>query len=376
MRHLWRSIASLVVLLALSVPIVAAQDEEPVTVIGRVSNGTPEGAVPVGATVTLYVNSGERTVSTVETEVSADGIFRFDGVTAPVGSTVAAAVVHQDVEYRSQPVDVGGATEEIELPVAVYETTTDRSTLSVVQWHLAFESAEGELRVNESLTIGNRGSRTVVGQTEIALPEQAVEVTFDTAHGEGLVRQGDFVVGSVPIPPGEQASTVAFGYEVPGALPLSLERGIALPVGSVVVLVPGDVLSVRGEGLVDQGLHDTGVGPIRLYTGGGLDAGRALALTVTADGQSDGPSPLSGALVEVGIGVGALVVSIGAALWFLRRPDRPPRDVRPMIAEIAELDGEFAAGGLAEDAHRRQREALKARLRDVLVDSGGVGGDG
>jgi hypothetical protein len=356
-----------------------------VTVSGQVTNGTPGGDVPAGLPVTLEVIAGDSATAVYTTTLSADGVFRFDGLPLAAGDSVAARVVYQDVPYTSAPVTLAAGQGEVALPITIYETTEDPATVEITQVHVFMVGAGDVFQVGEYYLIGNRGERTYVGALDapsgrrttlrFTVPAQAGELSFDgPGLGERFVELADGFADTEPIPPGAATVEVLFRYTLPYQEGLLIERTFGAPVASAVLLVVDAEMGLAGPQLTPAGPLETQMGTALSYTAGPLSAGEPLAFTlarqeatapVGSTGTTSAPTRDTGR--ELFVGLLVLAAALVTVYGLLLSPAAaPPREVRPLVRAIARLDADFEAGRIVEGEYRRQREALKQQVRRTL----------
>ncbi len=370
---------------------------------GEVSNGTEGGSVPDGLPVVLHVFTGMEEKGVYTTTVSADGTYSFSGLALTGDDFVMVSAVYQGVEYSSEiapAIPAAPGQEAISLPLVIYETSSDPSPLEISQVHLFINGAGERVQVGEYQMVSNRGDRTYIGAVDAAtgerltvrvvLPEGAENLNFDgPGLGERFVEVEGGFADTEPVLPGSVTSEILFGYELPYRSGMRVERVFDLPVASVVFLVTEGQFGLEGEGIVPGERIDTRMGPALSYTAGPLDAGEQLIFTLTdSPGPAPNPAPLMesphGAAppagrnrgLETGIGLASLAAAVLVVYWLLYRAPSPgplPEYARPLVEEIAALDADFEGGRVAEQVYRKERDALKRRLRDLLV--GGEGSE-
>ena len=354
------------------------------SVKGQVTNGTPGGEVPTGLEVSLHAFAGGKEVETLTIPLAADGSFVFEGVTAGEDRTFVAQVTYQGVDYFSEAVAPASDQRELELPIVIYETTEEPTSVQVAQLHIFVTGMEGRLMVEEYFLIGNEGDRTYIGAADpevgdrvtvrFTLPEGAEDLTFDgPGLGERFVEQAGGFADTRPIPPGSVTSEVVFYYTLPYREGLQVEQAVDVPVKSVVILMVQGDLALEGAGLEPMGTVDTQMGPALSYVGGPLAAGESLAFTLVAapppvmepSVSTDHPAvaPTRNVTRETAVGLAALALAVmGAALlWRPPAPGPVPSRVRPLVEQIAALDREYELGRVPEETYLERREKLKQR---------------
>ena len=316
-------------------------------------------------TVVLHRVSGDSSGEVDSVGVGTGGRFEFV-LPASVGTGGAvffAAIRHQGVLYFGPAISGGrNATGRYDIQAypAVPADPTTRPTLQVRNIvAVRPESGRGwdvtdffELRNGASATLVAGGSGSTWSHV---LPPGAEELRAgrsDLSAGASL-RDGRVQV-SAPIPPGESLHLLR--YHIPSddfTLPLEVATG------SVELLVrePAGHLAVSGLAAVD-GVDLEGVRYRRF-------AGRDLAPSVvTVNAGSSQAPPVSGSLVAVLLtfalaGAGALLAARQGRMSGGRTGSRRRR----VLAGVARLDEERAAGRITREDHESRRIRLLEELR-------------
>ncbi|GAB4580244.1 MAG: hypothetical protein Fur0022_29830 [Anaerolineales bacterium] len=372
-------------------------DEAPVgdgqgIVTGQVVNLSGE-AVPVGQEVVLHGFDQFQEVISITTQVDGDGMYRFEGVQIPEGRAFIVSVDYKETTYTSDLAVVQSGVTTYEMPVSIYETTTDKSGLVIDRLHVLFEFVSTEqVRVAELIIISNLSNRVVISEDDsplisFSLPEGAANLQFqEGALGRDFIETPTGFADMRAVLPGEGRHQVLFSYDMPYENQVEISQVIELPVQSLVVLSPAIGVSVTGEGLVSSGVQDVEGTPYEVFTGEGFSAGGELSLSL-----SGRPDLGSGASVitpsstsSLALGLGALGVSLlGVGVWLFRRSNRATEteeDMEEVEDEMPEngmnadslmdaiiaLDDRYKAGDLPEEAYLRRRAVLKEQLKKHL----------
>lgn len=357
------------------------------TVTGVVVNGSG-GRVPEGLEVTLHGFDHIEEVYTATTMLDAEGAYAFSGVAMPESRIFMVTVDYDEATYNSDLAIAEADSEFINLPVTVFETTTDTSALVVDRLHIFVESAgPGLLQVTELYLISNSGDRVVVpaGQGEpvvrYSLPQGARELRFQPGtQTSRFVETTDGFGDTMGIPPGTGQYQVLYAYDLAYERPYEYEKAHDIPVNSVVVLLPEAVgLRVRSDHLQDAGPRDVQGEAFLVYSGDRLDPSVPLQFSLTgrlrgATAAAVDVTPDSGLMIGLGVFGLTLVV---AGVWVYRvavnRRSAPSsieqaevQDPESLLDSIIALDDLYRAGELPEEAYRERRSELKVRLRDSL----------
>jgi len=344
------------------------------SITGTVANGTPGGSAPGPIEVTLHGLDGDAEAVTQTQSAKPDGSFAFKTLELTPGRLYVATVDYQGSLYSSEMIHLTADSPQAILPIAVYETTTDTSSVEIDRLHLLVSApADGVLQIVELWILSNNGDRAVVpGESgtglEGTLPEGASQVSFDEpTPGERFhaVNGGFSDVRSLP--PGPDTGEWVFSYVLPFERRLDLNRASGYPIGSIIVLVP-EGMEVAAPGLVDNGSRSVQGETLRTYSLGPVEAGSGFSLRLS--GRPTGsatPTPAAEWILAVAV-LGVALIGAGL-LWFrprLARSGRADDDADEMLMALATLDRDFEAGRMAEDDYQRQRQALKRRAMDAL----------
>lgn len=368
-----------------------------ITIRGRVTNATPGGQVPAGLTVDLAAYRGMTPAFEQSAEVAADGSYVFEDVDFDSDYVYFARVEANGLFFNSDILhgrDVTG--EEADLPVQIYDTTSDVSVLRTDRLHVFFDfSTPGRVQVVNLYIISNPSGRVVIAPqpgepvVRFELPENAENLQFqDGAIGDRYVQTENGFGDTAAVPPGHAGmNQILFAYELPYIDGLTYSMKVPLPVQSAVVMVPAAGVTLRSSQLQDAGQRDLEGMSFRMYqAASALAAGDSIELSlrgrpnVGGEAQED---PLM--LMLVGLGVFGAVLA-GAGFWLLRQRSREQlaaegegevildeegeplyESSESLLEAIIALDDQHASGTLPEEAYQKRRAELKALLADALA---------
>jgi hypothetical protein len=383
------------VLPALSVLLLAGQarpaaaDPGPVTVQGRVTNGTAGAAVPPGIAVTVvqldqdFTEIARRTVT-----AGPDGIFRSDGWDGKTGSRFVASADHENVNYIAA---VTGDSGTLDVKLTIYEPTTDATVLRVASDTLTVVPGSGNvLEVLQIMRVGNGSDRTYVGTTpatpppstpsgsgspdaprppavlQLPVPAGAYDVTSQEGSQGGLARgtEGGIFTAD-PLSPGQTVVSFLYRVKVPSS-GWALSRPVFYPTArSTVLLGPG--LTLDADRFKFQGPVTLENRKYGRWDGPALAPGDQLAARIGSDRAG------SGLVWGLWVALAAVLVAAVAVPLALRRrrktaprgsraPGAGPSERARLVEEIAALDDALEAGSISEREHAERRGALKQRL--------------
>ncbi|MDD2694477.1 MAG: hypothetical protein PHD58_00955, partial [Anaerolineales bacterium] len=324
------------------------------------------------------------------TTVRPDGSYSFPNVEMVEGRAYVASVEFDQLTYGSDVSVVPPNVNALDLPITVYETTTDASVITVDRLHLFFDLLdENTVRVVELYIMSNTSDKTLIasepGQPMIRfkLPVGSTNLEFDdSVLGERYVETPDGFGDTVAVRPGSGNYQVLFSFEMPYNRRLELAQPVLQRVEAVVILVPEGSVRIRSDMIKDDGLRDVQGARYHLYSGSGLEPGDELRLTLSGGLGGGGISLDGGSANSLFVGLGALGVAlIVAGAWFYRQSrlkaaeeesdvllaasSQAQENPDTVMDAIIALDDLFQAGQLPEAAYNQRRAELKARLQEL-----------
>jgi mono/diheme cytochrome c family protein len=355
------------------------------TITGKLSNGTSGSTVPANQEVSLRIFDNFQEQHPLTATVKADGTFAFDDLDLPEGRAFIVTTRYADVLYASEVAEVAADTKTYDLPITIYETTTDAASLTIDRLHIVFDFQGGAVQVGELVDISNNSAKAYVGAAsggptlQLPLPAGYSELTFqDGQIGDRYQKTADGFADTLPIVPGADSRQILLSYKLPYTDSLTLSQVLPYSVGTLNFLVPDVGVTISGDNLADSGVSDVQGGRFHTYTRAGLPANAPFAITLSGQPTaiSSGSAPIATAgpnwrNILIGILSLALVASIIAYWWTgqMEKTETVKAGGNPaetLLDAIARLDDEFEAGKLDEAKYQARREKLKAELRRVM----------
>jgi hypothetical protein len=354
---------------------------------GQVFNGTSGQAMPAGFEVTLRGLDGEQEIPAITSAVGAEGEFLFEGLAIVPGRLYWVSAEHQGLVYRTEPAHLMLGDQPVELPLTIYDVTTDTDLVRVERLHLIFEfTPQGVINVLEVWLLSNLGESTVIasedkGILEITLPEGAGALEVEAGLAGERIRATDGgIADNGPLLPGVNAGDLTFAFQLPYERRLTFLQSVDREVVAVVVLLQEEGPDVSGDGLEETGVRQIGDESWRSYEAGPLASGESLRLDFSgrlgAAGGTAGSTSLS---LIIGAGALGLALIVGGLLWY-RRMDAGD-EVAPedeslssdlaeardgLLQALADLDDAYESGEVSEASYRRKRAKLKRQALAVL----------
>jgi hypothetical protein len=371
----------------------ATQNGTAGAIAGQIKNGSGE-PVPSGLQVTLHgYDSLQETITQVAT-ADGQGKYSFTNVEEPSGRVFMVSVSYKDTVFNSA-IEQGQAGSTTDLPVTIYEPTTDTSALSVDRLHVFFDfSTPGAVQVVQLYVISNSGNKAVVSAgpgkpvMQFALPKGATNLQFQQGSLGGRYVATDNGFGDTQsIPPGTDQGQLLFYFNLPYDQKADIALPVTMAVKSVVLMVPKGSVKVQGANIQDGGDQNVQGVTFHLYNADNLAAGSTLAFTLSGTPSATVTPGLvsGGSLLTIEIGLTIFVLALGAAFFWLRRASRQTakaeaasvpangassqaggEEPETLIDAIIALDDLYQAGKLPESAYRERRAELKARLAEQM----------
>jgi mono/diheme cytochrome c family protein len=362
-----------------------APPEQQGSVTGRVTNGTAGGAAPAGLEVTLHGFTDQELFTTLTATTSATGHYTFANVPYASGRQFVLTTSYLSHTYISDITAFPVGQKALDLPLKVYETTTDPSGLRITQMHTFIEFASNtELNVVQLYVISNVDDRTFVGSDnktiEFGLPAGYANLTVqDGQLGETyrLTDSGGFAEMRA-VPPGKRSAQALLSFSLPyDAAGATLSHKLFYPADSLSILLSDLGVTLEGDALQNMGIQTMSGMSFQNFNHAPLTSGGDLAFTIKGEpGQAqtsdpdttstDLTAPNNMASLAVGLGALALVL-IGGGLWWYRRAQTHPAALNKndLIEALAELDDAYAAGEVEEAKYQEERAWLKEQLKKI-----------
>lgn len=388
----------------LNAPIAAG------AISGVLTNGT-SGEALAGAEVTLRAFTPDlQETLTLTTTTSAGGEFRFDVTETPPDWVYIADTSYAGLSFNSGADQLSRDRAAIDMPITVFETTTDPAAVNIAQLHVVMEFVEELVEVSQLYIVSNIGPTVFVGPTgnpdegviEIAVPDGAQNLTFQRSFGsmDSFLPANDFVrtargwADPLPLRPGEGTLTLLVRFALPYDSGLTIDHPVFYNAASGAIILPDNGVEVVGGAWVEGEPQSFGQGQVfRNFSRMGLAAGETL--TIELEGRPSVVSDASGGAVsnrnttsELLIGGGALLLAAVGGIflwryWQSRQTDddweespayaaaAPATPVGAtaerddLLRRVVALDDAFDAGQLPEAEYRAQRDELKRRLAAV-----------
>ncbi|HEX2905288.1 MAG TPA: cytochrome c [Phototrophicaceae bacterium] len=234
------------------------------TISGTISNGTAGGTVPADLTVTLRELDENFNEVTRETPANATGTFTFNDVTLRADRNYVVTTEYQNRIFGSNIVAGDPANPALDLPLTIYEQTSDAGVIQITGLVTQLVAANGSLQIAQVFSFANTSDRVFTSAEPINEDQYAsVSVTIpagaqlsgfaDNQQRYIISDDGTTVTDTSPVLPGE-----GHIFHVLYTLPYSGDLQIAQPLnyavaGPVRLLVTPSTIAVTSAQLPSLG---------------------------------------------------------------------------------------------------------------------------
>ena len=353
---------------------------------GTVTNGTTGAPVP-NLAVELGIFDQTSVLEQRSAKTDASGLFRFTELPTDTGLAFAARGEYPEgIPFGTDFISFEPDKNELNLPLSVYDTTTDSSGVRADRVHFILDFGPGQAQIAELMVFSLDGNRAYVGDgtgvLRFTLPAgaQGLEIDGNTQDGRYQVTADGFV-DRLPLQPGQGVRQVLYRYALPyTGDSLDFTRALPYAAANVNALVTdiGQKLTSDDQ-LINQGVRETQQGNFYNLVGQNLAADQPVTIrmtglaSATAAGGETTPTTGGGTasgriLLWVLIGLAATAAVLLVALPLLRRRGAEVKGASTrdeVVDALARLDMAHEAGELSDTAYRDQRLLLKAQLRDL-----------
>ena len=380
-------------------------------ITGKVTNGST-GKVPSDLKAVLHVFEHDTAtqqfseIATQEAPVGSDGTYSFEKMSMPANRAFYVAVNYADTEYQSEPAFPKAGQTSYDLPLTIFDTTTDASGLVADQVHVLLDySKSGLVQIVEFFIITNPGKETIISSEKggpvvsVVLPKGYTNLQFEQgAIGDRYITTTDGFADTTAITPGMQKYQIVFAVELPlpkpglfGGQKFQFTQPFPVKANAVSILVPEGV-TVEGTNITAGGTQDMGTGAkYQIFNAGAVDAGNKLDVNAsgapagTAQAVS-GSSPTQNIIIGIGA-FGLVLITVGGWLFWRERKrtsdqenedndedddddgdDAADKDATQdeIMDAIVALEDQLKSGNISEEAYRQRRAELKAKLKAAL----------
>jgi mono/diheme cytochrome c family protein len=373
-------------------PVVGA------TVSGMVANGSSGDPVE-GIEVLLrgFSQDFQPTITMTGT-VAADGRYAFDLEPVDPNWVYLVSARYNDLGFSSDAGQVSRTTPDLDLPIMVYDTTSDPEAVLLDRLHVLLSFGQDTLQVDEFYVFSNPTTEVFVGESgetaegtvRMALPEGAENIAFQRSFGsmESSIPASEVIqladgsfADTFPLNPGSGGVNLVVSYDLPSEDEMSVERPLFYETTEANVIIPDRGVTLSGDGWVDQGLQEMPGGSFSSYTQTGITAGTDLAFTLNGrpetitDTTGNAIPSQANSVNELVVAGGVLLIVVIAALVIVTRRDTDAYDeeeveveqaeIDSLLLAIVDLDEAYDAGTIEDEAYQAQRQKLIGELAAI-----------
>ncbi len=369
-------------------PFAPLEPIETAVIQGNVANGTSDLAVDGGDIIlrAFTIDFAETLIMTTTADI--EGNYSFDLTNVQPDWIYLVTTQFGGYRFNSEPgiLDTVEDVPQLELPIIVYEESSDAANVQLEQFQIFLSFTEERLEIAELYQFSNNGNTIFVGQTgdpnqgtvKIQIPANAQNLLFERGFGQNdffsamndMVQTEDGWADTFPLRPGVGTLEMVVRYS------LSYEDVImhTLPYGAenVTLIMPDAGVAPNEAEWEFQRQDDFGGGNFNNYSRSPFAIGESINLTfddrptLVADPQGN-IQQVRNETNELIVGGAALLIAVGAAVFMVQQWRREGETAvfstpDELLAEIADLDDEFEEGDLNRQEYEQERELLKAEL--------------
>ncbi|GAB4271553.1 MAG: hypothetical protein Kow0080_17090 [Candidatus Promineifilaceae bacterium] len=376
------------------------------TISGVVTNGTTNTPLADEPVVLRAFNMSFEETLTLTSTLSVDGSYQFEVTDVPPDWVYLVSVAYDGLNFSSAAAQLTQAQAALELPIMVYEQTTDPSVVAIEQMHTILGFTDGALDVATLYVISNNSTAVFMGETgnpdegtvKLFVPEGATAVEFQRAFGQQtsflpateVIATESSYADTFPLRPGTGTSNLLVTYQLPYDDGVSVSYALPYPVNSASVIMPDAGVTLNGTGWVSEGVSQTEMGTFVRYSNTAVQDTTTFSFTLEGKprlvtdsaGNVVAPRSQSTELIIGGIGLLLAVAVVVFAVrgwqnraiadedswddedeWDEEADSEDEKDA--LLQALADLDETYEAGELTDEAYNQQRDALKAQLLAV-----------
>lgn len=395
-----------VTVVATSTPAVTGTPTQLVGTIGGKVTNASTGTIPSMLKVILHVFEHDTAsqqfseIATQEAPLTAGDAYSFEKIPLAANRAYYVTVNYAGTNYQSEAAFPKDGQTTFDLPLTIYETTTDASALVADQVHIILDYTKPNLvQIVEFYIITNPGKLTVTSAEKggpvvsVKLPQGYSNLQFEQgAIGDRYVALPDGFADTTSVSPEMKQYQIVFAIELPlpkpglfGGQKIQIAQILPVKAKSVSVLVPKGV-TIEGTNVTDGGTQDMGNGAAsyQVFNVGAFEPGQELNVTASGAPSSVVAPAASGnkTTQNIIIGIGAfglvLIVAGGWLFWRDRQQtaneedeeDEDNEDDSPTQDEIMDaivaLDDQLKSGNISDEAYKERRAELKTKLKRLL----------
>lgn len=371
-------------------PLAALEPIEAATISGLVTNGTSNELLEEGTAALRAFTMDLEEAFSMTAPVGEDGGYTFELEQVAPDLVYLISVEYGDLTFNSSPARLERSNPTLDMPVTVFDKTTNPDAVTIEQVHLVLGFAEDRLTVSEIYVLNNHETAVFVGESgaagdgtfELGIPEGAQNVNFQRSFDSfGNFLPATEVIqtelgwaDTIPLRPGESVMNLLVTYDLPYKDGLTFSHPIFYDTSSATIVIPDVGIKLESNDWTDQGVQEMGsAGAFNSFGHPELTAGESInfelqgrpARTATnSSNTSLAVDSTSGLLIS---GAVLLLVVVGGVFtvrsWQNPEPVDDEEDKREeLLQALASLEDANEAGELDEAEYLERRQKLMSDL--------------
>jgi hypothetical protein len=360
-------------------------------VVGDVNNATTGQTLSGGEARLRAFDMDLNERLSLTAELDENGRFQFDLEEVDAAWVYLANYVYNGISYSSEPMQLEPGHPHINMPITVYDPTTDPGGILIDRIHVVVQFVEDQIFINELYVVSNLDTAVFVGVEgdplagtfHISLPPNIHSLSFERGFSsldsfipaDEIIQTPTGFADTLPIRPGQGSLNLLVSYGMPYQPGMTVAHAVNYEVQQASIAMPQTGVTIVGEDWLPQEPRVMGSSTVLNYVNpqpaitGNLTFGlQGQPQQVT--GQPGSPA-VSGDLSrswEVWMGAVFLLAAIVAAGIFIYQWQMGPATTATapnpqlLLQEIAALDDAYEEGEISETAYKRQRKKLKQQL--------------
>ncbi len=370
---------------SLNLDVLKTPIPDKIDIFGKVRNGT-HGGISLGIRVALQVFEGKNPVIQRSTIMGSDGSYRFADVDLVNDRIYLVSVLYEGLLFNSQVIRGSDIfpKESLELPVIIYDSTTQPENLVAERVHVFFDfSQASKIRITELYSISNISREVVVPKNmntpvlKFSLPTGAINLQVqDGDFGTRFILTEDGFGDLAEVYPSPTQHQVFFRYDLPYDQHKTMNFSMPLNIQSVVLALPADGVSLESKQLIPSGQRTLEGVSMQLFAANDLQKGEVVGITINGKPGNNailGITEYSNLLIGLTFFVPIVAIFI---LWIITNMRRTKkRKIRQedieyekitLLDDIIALDDLFRANQLQSDVYRNRRNEILRNLKETV----------
>ncbi len=376
-------------------PQAALEPIEAAIISGLVTNGSTGDLSGGGSAVLRAFTRDLEEAFSMTVPVAEDGRYTFELEQVDPNLVYLTSVEYDDLTFNSSPDRLMRSNPTLDMPITVYDKTTDPDAVSIEQIHLVLEFVENRMFVSEIYVLNNNEAAVFAGKSgvpgdgtfELGIPEAAENINFQRSFdsfgnflpASEMIQTERGWADTIPLRPGASVMNLLVTYDLPYDDGLTFDHPIFYDTSSATIVMPDVGIALEGGDWLDQGVQQMGsAGAFNSYGHPEVTAGEALSFELqgkaapAAASMSSGSTSMSGdSTTGLLIGAGVLLLVAVGGVFTVRSWQNPDQVVdggderEQLLQDLADLEDSFEAGEMDEAEYEQRREKLMAALVSI-----------